>query len=541
MNRALLYARTIPTLRPAQIIGRLWKVVHKPRIDTSPAPARRANVSLLAGPHRERSLVKRDRVRLFGREREISAAGDWNDARESKLWLYQLHYHDDLIAEGFADRAAWHDRWLGRWIHENPPGEGNGWEPYPLSIRIVRWIQWSLAGGRITPEAVHSLAVQTRYLRDSLEHHLLGNHLFANAKALVFAGLFFEGDEADGWLQRGTELVARELREQVLADGGHFERSPMYHCLFLEDLLDLSNLISGSESALPKRRRDLPDELHRTLARMRRWLRAILHPDGSIPFFNDAAFGMAADPGELEAYARRLGFGPLTALGDGLIELPESGYVRLQAGPAVVICDVGELGPRYLVGHAHADTLSFEASFFGERWFVNSGTSMYGESAERLRQRGTSAHNTVEVDGADSSEVWSGFRVARRARPLDLSVSDEARVLTLRCSHDGYERLPGRVRHLREWRLDDGSLSIVDRLTGDYTSARSALHLHPDVHVERAGERLRRGPLPVDVRLEGGRLRCEDGTWHPSFGRTVPNICLRTTLQSKTLHSRISF
>jgi uncharacterized heparinase superfamily protein len=539
MNRALLYARTIPTLRPTQIIGRLWRVVHEPRIDTSPAPARRSELAWTSGPRRAPSLIGRDRVRLLGREREIDCKDSWNDERESKLWLYQLHYHDDLVAHDAAARAEWHDRWLGRWVQENPPGEGNGWEPYPLSIRIVRWIQWALSGGRITPEAVHSLAVQTRYLHDSLEHYLLGNHLFANAKALVFAGLFFEGAESGEWLRRGLELVARELDEQVLPDGGHFERSPMYHCLFLEDLLDLTNLMRGNETALPARRRGLPEDLQEAIQRMRRWMRAMQHPDGGISFFNDAAFEMAADPSELEAYARRLELGPGITLGDGLVELPDSGYLRLQVGAALVICDVGELGPRYLPGHAHADTLSFEASFFGERWFVNSGTSMYGESAERLRQRGTAAHNTLEVDGADSSEVWGGFRVARRATPLDLSITDESGVLTVHCAHDGYERLPGRVRHRREWRLDSGSLSIVDRLEGSWSSARGALHLHPDVHIERAGARLHRGPLFVDFEQTGGRLRCEDGTWHPSFGRTRPNHCLRTTLQSPTLHTRL--
>ena len=80
--------------------------------------------------------------------------------------------------------------------------------------------------------------------------------------------------------------------------------------------------------------------------------------------------------------------------------------------------DVGEIGPDYRPGHAHADTLCFELSVFGQRLVVNSGTSEYGLGAERLRQRGTAAHSTVQIDGADSSEVWSGFRVARRARPL---------------------------------------------------------------------------------------------------------------------------
>lgn len=539
MNRALLYARTIPTLRPTQIIGRLWKVVHKPRVDLTPAPKQRTGLTWIAGPQRVATLLGPDKVRLLNREREIIGKDCWNDTRESKLWLYQLHYHDDLVAADAPSRAVWHDRLIGRWIQENPPGEGNGWEPYPLSIRIVRWVQWTIAGGRLTPEAAHSLAVQTRYLRDSLEHHLLGNHLFSNAKALVFAGLFFEGAEAEAWLQRGLELIARELNEQVLPDGGHFERSPMYHCSFLEDLLDLVNLMRGLESALPERRRNLSSELPATIDRMRRWMRAMLHPDGRISFFNDAAFQLAAEPSELEAYARRLQLGPGVALGDGLIQLRDSGYMRLQAGPAVLICDVGELGPKYLPGHAHADTLSFEASFFGERWLVNSGTSMYGESAERLRQRGTSAHNTLEVEGADSSEVWSGFRVARRAVPFDLSISEDAGTLILRCSHDGYERLPGKVLHHREWRLDSGSLSIVDRLEGRFTAGRSALHLHPDVHVERAGSRLRRGPLVVDFEQTGGRLRSEDATWHPEFGRTIPNLCLRTTLQSPTLHTRL--
>ena len=556
MNRAMLYARSLPALRPVQILGRLWRVVHKPRPDLSPAPPLRTGLALVPGPRRTPSLIGQNRVCLLNRERDISGKDAWNAEDMPKLWLYGLHYHDDLVAADAPARAHWHDRLIGRWIQENSPGTGNGWEPYPLSVRIVRWVQWSLAGGRLTPEAQHSLAVQVRFLRESLEHHLLGNHLFANAKALIFAGLFFEGDEADAWLRRGAELATRELGEQLLPDGGHFERSPMYHCLFLEDLLDLTNLLRGAEEALPHRHRALPGALHSAIAAMRRWLRVMVHPDGEIPFFNDAAHGMASAPDDLEAYARRLELGPSLSPGDGLVVLADSGYLRLQAGPAVLLCDVGQLGPRYLAGHAHADTLSFEASFFGDRWIVNSGTSLYGESAERLRQRGTAAHNTVEVDGADSSEVWSGFRVARRAMPVDLSFGEDAGVLTARCSHDGYARLGGKLRHSRDWRLDAGSLSIVDRLEGHHDTARAALHLHPSVHAGRepvdshatSGERhascsgsvaLRRGPLGVALEVEGGRLICEDSTWHPEFGRTLPNSCLRTTLDGHNLHTRL--
>jgi len=82
---------------------------------------------------------------------------------------------------------------IKKWVQENPPGEGNGWEPYPISLRIVNWVKWDLAKNCLSDEALHSLAVQARYLLKRPEFHLLGNHLFANAKALIFAGLFFYG------------------------------------------------------------------------------------------------------------------------------------------------------------------------------------------------------------------------------------------------------------------------------------------------------------------------------------------------------------
>ncbi|MFO1266416.1 MAG: heparinase II/III family protein [Rubrivivax sp.] len=126
-------------------------------------------------------------------------------------------------------------------------------------MRIVNWIKWFLAGEPAQAPWLASLAVQARWLAQRLEWHLLGNHLFANAKALFFAGLFFEGREADEWLATGARILERELPEQVLDDGGQFERSPMYHALALEDVLDLLNVLrdagvgcaSGLASAAP--------------------------------------------------------------------------------------------------------------------------------------------------------------------------------------------------------------------------------------------------------------------------------------------------
>ena len=91
----------------------------------------------------------------------------------------------------FLTYPLWLNKTLEKWIEENPPAIGNAWEPYTISLRVVNWIKWALKGNTLKDSYTHSLAIQVRYLQSSLEIHLLGNHLIANAKALFFAGLFF--------------------------------------------------------------------------------------------------------------------------------------------------------------------------------------------------------------------------------------------------------------------------------------------------------------------------------------------------------------
>ncbi len=470
---------------------------------------------------------------------ELHSSGGWNDPRRDKLWLYNLHYFDDLNAEGASDRRWWHRTLLARWVRENPPGHGNGWEAYPLSLRIVNWIKWALAGNALEPSWNHSLSAQTRWLGRRLEWHLLGNHLFANAKALVFAGCYFEGMEAGGWLQQGLTILARELPEQILRDGGHFERSPMYHAVILADVMDLIRLASLYPDVIP---RSSIDVWRAAGERMLGWITAMTHPDGGIAFFNDAAFGIAPDTAALLMRAAALGLALPAAGRRSCVHLESSGYARLAMGEAVVIADIGEIGPDYLPGHAHADTLSFELSLRAQRVIVNSGTSLYRPGAERLRQRGTAAHNTVEVDGENSSEVWSAFRVARRARPRSIRLEPHGESIALAGAHDGYRRLSGRPLHRRTWQLNRSSLRITDTVEGGFRRAVARYHLHPGIVAQGGG---RRGQLKLpDGRnvawtVIGGSVQQFDSTWHPEFGRSVPNQRLDLVLEGS--ESSITF
>ena len=96
-----------------------------------------------------------------------------------------------------------------------------------------------------------------QWLEKRIEWHILGNHLFANGKALLFAGLFFSGKQAEIWLKKGLTIISKELDEQILTDGGHFELSPMYHAIFLEDLLDLINFSKNYLSKISKKKINL--------------------------------------------------------------------------------------------------------------------------------------------------------------------------------------------------------------------------------------------------------------------------------------------
>lgn len=547
LNKAGRYWHTLRHLRPVQFYGRVWFRYARPRPDLRAAPALRARAGVWQAPARRQASMTGPRSFVFLNELGGLDEVGWDGPQREKLWRYNQHYFDDFNAIDAETRRGWHVALIEEWIAHNPPGVGNGWEPYPTSLRIVNWVKWALSGGELSPAAVHSLAVQARWLTGRLEIHLLGNHLFANAKALLFAGLFFEGAEADGWRKTALEILAREIPEQFLPDGGQFELSTMYHALALEDALDLINVATCYQGA------GVADDCERLrgwltprVAAMRRWLRVMCHPDGEIALFNDAAIGIAPAVAELEAYcARCLPDAAAPAL-TAVERLIDSSYVRLAVGEALALLDVARVGPDYLPGHAHADSLSFELSLFGQRLLVNGGTSCYGTSAERLRQRGTAAHNTVVVDGQDSSEVWGGFRVARRAYPHDLLVSEVGPGAEVRCSHDGYRWLPGRPRHTRQWTLHPDELVVDDVVDGGYREAVAQYRFHPDVAVStepdgRSGTATLPDGKPVRWTIERGDGELTSSAWHPQFGVSMPCALLRVRLTDRRARVRFAW
>ena len=463
----------------------------------------------------------------------------WDNPSREKLWRYNQHYFDDLNAQDGNARKSWHTNLIEKWIVENPPLVGTGWESYPTSLRIVNWIKWSLGCNQLSASALQSLFIQLRWLNKRLEYHLLGNHLFANAKALVFGGLFFESTEANNWLQKGLAILDREVKEQILPDGGHFELSTMYHTLAFEDILDLINITKIFTGSLSSEQKNITSSFFDLAISMDEWLKNMCHTDGEISFFNDSAFDIAPSISELDAYVKRLGIETLSMGKRNLTYLKDSGYIRIKNDSALALLDVAKIGPDYLPGHGHADTLSFELSIGHQRVIVNPGTSCYGSSKERLRQRGTRAHNTVDINGQNSSEVWGGFRVARRAYPKQLKIlnSQSGNNLEVHCSHNGYDRLKGKPVHRRSWIFKKNMLEIQDNIKGKHETAVSRFHFHPSLTIvidetKNCGTVNSQSGTILDwFILEGfGKLR--RSSWHPRFGESTTSTCLEVTLKA---------
>jgi uncharacterized heparinase superfamily protein len=468
------------------------------------------------------------RFEFQGRESSLGWPPDWEAPGLPALWRYHLHYFEFLWSLDWSEGRELALDWIAR----HPLARGRvGWDSYPISLRLLNWCGYFFglhrertAGDREFEAALwRSLWLQAEWLRGHLEWHLLGNHLLENGVALAHAGSCFAGASAEAWRSAGLAVLRREIPEQILPDGGHFERSPMYQARVVYALAVL--LDTGDEEL-----RDLVEE---PLLRMARALALLCHPDGGIALLNDSALGAQPETGALLDWIGRLSSGEPPPPAAGAFALPETGYYGArEATGHTLVCDAAPIGPDHLPGHAHGDIFSFELSLAGRRAVVDAGVFGYEPDERRRFARSTRAHNTVEIEAEDQCEFWAAFRVARRGHPRDVVFRERAGGFTLEGWHDGYMRLPGSPRHARTlaWH-QDGVLLVRDRVeAGRSVRAVSRIHLHPECRVEQTdatGVRVTHPGGVFQVRFAGpGVLRVEPSRHFPRFGTELESSAL---------------
>jgi uncharacterized heparinase superfamily protein len=522
LKRATLLFHTLRYSKPSQIYLRLWGWLKAHmglvRVPLPPVCLRGQLNPAVSFIHHDawnrRERIQQGYFRFLNHTENLGSPVDWQAAHLPLLWRFNLHYFNYLYRlEGEEQLALCRD-----WVKNNPPKNGVGWLPFPTSLRIVNWCKANFTDA----ELISSLYTQAGYLYRNYEAHHPGNHLLENAKAMIFAGSFFAGQgEAQAWLEKGLAIYRRETPVQILSDGGHFERSPMYHALALEAYLDILNLLPVGHSD----RNWLID----AAKRMSDYLASITKPDGELALFNDSTQEIATPAGELLSYVKAL----LGYDAKKRSAFDESGYFIHESQKVYLIIDGGQVAPDFLPAHAHADIFSFELSIKGIPFVVDAGVFEYQAGDLRRFVRSTRAHNTVCVDGQDQAECWGSFRVARRFAPTGVSYKKVNGQSRFTGRFDGYAKLIGdSITHQRQITCNDDRCEIIveDLIEGEGKHfVESLIHLHPDVELKLEKNCAQLKHSDINCRIESDNLpfTVEDFLYCPQFGLKQQNSALR--------------
>lgn len=544
-HHAGLYWRTLRHLTPGQIAWRGWRMLRRSlpegivpapqRAEFNPAVLRNLRVFM------ERAAVNGLDAPLpveEWRNRNFSFLGirpgshetiPWDDKSLPRLWRYQLHGFrivralaaDSLRTARLGDRDR-AEHWMCDWMRRNPAGADAAWDPYPVAERLLNWAL-AMAVFDLRDKALRrSFALQTRWLRHRLERDLRANHLLRETVALAVAEALLGGGG------NAVALLQQQVSEQILPDGGHYERSPMYHAIVFFDLLTVG-------AALP----ETAPWLHPVLARMAAFLAGIIHADGEPPLFNDSVLDESPPPQVLLKLAEET-TGTAVTEPKATAAFSDSGFYILGCGAARMIIKTAAPSPPFQPGHSHADPFSFELEAGGRRLIVDAGMHGYAESRFREYGRSIRAHNTLQINGGEPMEAWSVFRVGARhtTEITEWSAEAPAKLSGICRWPQGYrhERVITHAPVRRMWRFQDtatggGPLQLTGRL-----------HFHPEVMLsgEPGNNRLfwaKIGRLAVAVRLETESatldLDAENHVHSPRFGVALPCPTLVFALQGR--------
>lgn len=367
-----------------------------------------------------------------------------------------------------------------------------------------------------------------------------GNHTVVEGAALLYLGtLFPEFQDAGEWRAVGRGLLEEEARHLILDDGGSAEQAFGYHAFTL-DCFELVNRL------LDRYGHPFSPELYVLLRQGEAFLDEF-SVRGPLPMvFGDDDNGHALSP--FLCLKQSTANISMVNLSD-VRRFSSAGYSvwgNEDPMPWKMALDHGPLGLPPCFGHGHADALSLVFQFGGQDILIDPGTFVYGDHV-RWRQyfRGTSAHNTVTVDGSDQAVQEGAFMWAHpyEAELVTFEQSSEGRISLLAC-HDGYcSRLS--VIH---WRgvvfYPPHTWMVWDCLDGKSVH-RLDLNWHCGIEPEEDEQTWRWdvGARSLRMKIFGGEVTGFRGQLNPTagwrsrrYGHREPILTLRASYEGKLPH-----
>ena len=457
-------------------------------------------------------------------------------------YIWEINRHAHLVTLAKAYFLTGHEAYkheveaqLESWMNQNPYLRGVNWaSSLEAGIRLMAWHWVYYFLGDFSP-------VLNQRLRDSVYQHAhfidkhfskyssANNHLIGEAAGLLVGALTWDfGTDSKKWAAKAQTILIREIGNQTFEDGVNKEQAVSYIQFVLDFFLMAGRLaeVYGFK---------MPASYWQPIEQMMVFLASIMDDRGNIPQIGDADDGFAlalSEESRINPYRALLWTGAvlfkrgdfkdkvkhvideksLWLLGDEALgqfnALPEKKFTARQSfekggyyilvkeegtkNEVKCVFDCAPLGYLSLAAHGHADALSFTLSVGGRPILIDPGTYAYHtEKKWRDYFRGTSAHNTVQIDGKDQSVSGGNFMWLRKAKSscLGFSFSREADMV---CgSHDGYERLHPAVTHTRHLHFDKLTNQILCRdifdSQGEYDLAQY-FHFDAEWHPEKKSD-----------------------------------------------------
>jgi Heparinase II/III-like protein/Heparinase II/III N-terminus len=439
------------------------------------------------------------------------------------------------------------ERYLRSWFAECPYPFGPNWtSSLESGLRLVNWAAaWQIIGGLDSPlfATPTGREFRDRWCTAVYQHlHFIAGHLSRHSSAnnhllgeclgwLVGSLMWPMWPECRAWAQQAKDLFLEEALKQNGPDGVNRERA-IYYQYAVIDMMFVAGLAANANRVA------FPTEFWNRLERMLEFLASITDAGGNVPMFGDAddAVILGLNPGRnynvfrsvLSLGAVHFGRGKFAACAEALDErvhwlmegevkqefgrllrtepegrspitqaFPEGGYWVLGGAwgsedEVRIVVDAGPLGYLATAAHGHSAALAFTLSLGGKPVLIDSGTYAY-HTMQKWRNyfRGTSAHNTVRVDGVDQSLAGGSFLWVRHANARCVAFSTDAGHDRIVMSHDGYTRLSDPITHRREVLLAkvERQISVVDELDGTQVHEVEVFwHFAPDCVIELADQ-----------------------------------------------------
>lgn len=462
----------------------------------------------------------------FSGRKEVDAVGDRVNAKSLhwrlKFWGFE---HLQSVWLGYdrpedVPRGAieTHRKWLSEWReeHEIAATVGylrKGWMPHSVSLRILNWCRYDAWLDPVLPESfqrdIRRFAYKNAaFLSNNIEHGVGGNHLIENAVALVVAGSYFE---QTGWLEQGHHLLRQAATDQFFSDGGHFERSPMYHLIVTQRYLTSADLLSQTNYT--------SETITETAQTAVAFADAIRPPDGEIPLLNDSAFGEALSLAEIERYANVCELKPTSTATEQRRDCSETGYYWLGDQDDCLLAVGGDLAVEHLPAHAHAHPAQILVWADSRRVLTDTGVLEYAAGDARRRARSVRSHNTVQVNDKEPVQFGDSFHWFGN---VSTSVERDRDKLSMAYEVEGIGQASYSHRRIIEY--DTAGWTIVDDIAGVDSTATVRFHVHPNLRTEKVDSTIQIFDSTTEedlltVRLASEcNLSIEESPYYPTYG-----------------------